>query len=326
MTTRQFRKFVFLPLALATLATIAISGTSANAANLLPNRINTHDDVEWGLGISPAKLFFKAEPGDTYEGSYQAFNEGTNAFDFAIIISPAYYTSDYSGYNFNTKSKWNNIINWITIETDPIHLEPGQMVEIPFTVNVPQEALGESQFFAFINRIIPDSSQNNGAVNTIKQIGLVSSATINGSEINGCGKIIEQKANWWQSKAPLKTFATIENCGNIDFYAAGKIIVENAFFGGGLVYESSAEQLYLVPETQRDFELNWSNAPTFGIFKITQQIQVFDEPKVFEKIVILCPFWIIILIIITIYLLIIAILRSIAYRKNIRKDKKPPCR
>jgi hypothetical protein len=322
----------------ATLASIIGAGVASEASAYSEAELSTHqtrtisvqDNLQYGIGVSPGKLRdVKLTPGTSYEGSYQIYNEGKIDIDVVIGLSPFSYSADYENVDLMNSSSYNQIQEWVEIDHGPISLKSGEMKTVRFNVNVPENARGGGQYFTLINRIDPSSEpddQNGGMIAGVKQIGLTVGTAIEAEGLNACGKVIEQKADFWQISAPLVTSMTVEDCGNVDFTAYAKIAVENALFGGGLVYETPADELAAIQvfpngeSKMRNKEINWDNAPMFGLFKVTQEIAIGDKTEVFVKTVLICPIWLVVLVFVILAMIILAIIIERKCRKN-RKMK-----
>jgi hypothetical protein len=272
------------------------------------------ESVDYSIGVNPAKLDFEIKPGMEYNGEYKIFNRGAKAYTAKIIITPHSVVNDTYEQDFVTESKYNSIRDWVKLERDSFYLESGAEALVKFHISVPKDAKGGGQYMSFVNRIDPGKASG---VTAVKQIGLIAAVKVNGEGINLCGNVIEHRVSWWQSSSPLESSAHIENCGNIDFDATGKIKVEN-WLGGGVLYESPKPgTLYLRPETTRRMQLDWEGAPIFGLFLVTQDITVGDETFSVRKFVILCPVWLSVCIIAAVLLIITAV-----FGKRIFKNKK----
>jgi Predicted membrane protein len=321
---------------LTTLALFMSAGVGLKAKAL---DINTHEtsqivvqeNLQYGLGVSPGKLRdLTLLPGQTYEGIYKIYNEGQNDISIVIGISPFSYSADYKNVDLIRSSSFNQIQEWVEIDKDPIDLKSGELKNIPFKINVPEDARGGGQYFAFINRINPGSEpdEKGGMVSGVKQIGLTVGTKIEAEDLNACAKVTNQHAAFWQIKAPLETKASVENCGNIDFTAHGKIKIENALFGGGVAYETSDDEkveIQVFPNNEstiRDVEINWDNAPEIGLFKVTQEISIGDKTETITKTVLMLPIWVIIVAIIVITMILLAIvIEKISKRKRQNRNK-----
>jgi hypothetical protein len=325
----KFLSFVGLT---ATLALISSVGASPEASALdiythETTTIGIQENLQYGIGVSPGKIRdVDLTPGKRHEGLYRVYNEGKNDISIVIGISPFSYSADYENVNLMSSSSYNQIQEWIEIDRNPISLKAGEMKTIPFVITVPENARAGGQYFAFINRINPGSEpdEKGGMISGVKQIGLTVGTKIIGEDLNACGRVIDQKANFWQFSAPLVTTAVIENCGNVDFVAYGRLKIENALFGGGVIYETPGEKdidIRVFPNgenTIREKDINWESAPIVGLFKVTQEVSIGDKVEVMTKTILILPLWILMIILIIILLIVLAI---IIERKSRRKRR-----
>ena len=294
-------------------------------------KIKVQDDLQYGLGVSPGKLRdLTLTPGESYEGVYRIYNEGQNDISVLIGISPFSYSADYKNVDLIRASSFNQIQEWIEIDKGPIGLKSGEIKTVPFRVNVPENARGGGQYFAFINRIDPNSepSSQGGMISGVKQIGITVGTRVEGDDLAACGKVIRQTVNFWQFSAPLVTSAVVENCGNVDFAAFGRIKIENALFGGGLIYETPADkavEIRVFPNGEsvvREQEINWDDAPSFGLFKVTQEVAIGDKAEVVVRTVLILPVWLLITFGIIVLLVVFAIVIERKMRRNRRRKEK----
>ena len=308
-------------------------GPEVNALDVYSHktaRVAVQENLQYGLGISPSKLLdLSLKPGQSYEGVYSIYNEGRHDISVVVGISPFSYSADYKNIDLIRGSSYNQIQEWVEIDQGPISLKSGEIKTMPFKIDVPEDIRGGGQYFAFINRINPGSEpdEQGGTINGVKQIGLTVGTRINAEGLDACGKIIDQQISFWQPTAPLVTTATIENCGNIDFTAYGRLKIENALFGGGVIYETPAGKdiaIQVFPNgesTTREKEINWEEAPALGLFNVTQTISIGDKTETLVKTVLMLPFWVILVMIIVIVIIVVAIVleRKVRNKHKLRK-------
>ena len=73
-----------------------------------------------------------------------------------------------------------------------------------------------------------------------------------------------------------------------------------------------------LPETRRYSSIQWDGTPAFGIFNVKLDVTYNNETETIEKLVIVCPLWLIILIIVFIG----AVVFWLVSRNRERKAKK----
>ena len=110
-------------------------------------------------------------------------------------------------------------------------------------------------------------------------------------------RIIENKIPTFLLAPPLTTTSLVENDSNIHIDATYTLQVYS-FFTGEEVYSNEEDPMtsIIMPETSRFKAQTWEHTPILGIFRVRQTIKVYDQESVEEKIVIICPLWLILLV------------------------------
>ena len=134
-----------------------------------------------------------------------------------------------------------------------------------------------------------------------------------------CGKLIKQSIPFWVFQGPLKTTATVENCGRLNFRAKVKIEVYGLF--GGLVYEDQQPIDRIVAvESQRAIRDDWKETG-IGIYKTKQTVEFLGETYIKEGWTFLIPLWLILLVFICILVAILAIVHDRKKKQAGRRKK-----
>ena len=74
----------------------------------------------------------------------------------------------------------------------------------------------------------------------------------------------------------------------------------------------------VMPNTERYYSQKY-DLPPFGIFRVRQTIRIFDEESITEKMVIVCPIWLIFIILFIIFALIFYFVAKAKARKKAAK-------
>ena len=117
---------------------------------------------------------------------------------------------------------------------------------------------------------------------------------------------------------PIFGETRVENCGNID--AELKVYIKVfPFFSKEEVYsnEEKPTSMNTLPGTKRYHKEIWTNSPSIGIFNVEQVVQYGSETKTERKLVIICPIWLIVLIV----LFIISVIFWLVARSRENKAK-----
>lgn len=304
----QYIKRAFCALAISLAITLSIfSGQGQVHADDLP---------AYRIGIAPSQdNLGTLEPGTTYEGKFTVKNTGRETFSYEIDFAP--YGVEGDSYNpvYDKPNSYTEISDWITVSRDSGTIASGDAHEIGYRIAVPEDAHGGAQSAVIVARMLnPESDKDSTAVETVQQLGYLVFGNVDGDVIR-TAKILENNIPSILFKAPITATAVVENTGNV-YGNASYTLQVFPLFSDEEVYttEEDPELKVIFPETKRLSEQSWEGAPALGIFKVRQTVKLFDEVSIEEKIVFLCPLWLIVVVVILLILIIFWIISRI--RKN----------
>jgi hypothetical protein len=267
------------------------------------------------LQVSPSKQQLGGlEPGEVREGSFKVQNIGTGAFDFKVYASSYEVKGENYDPVFDGSKDGLKIANWFTFSQDTGHLESDTEVTINYTIRVPQNAPGGGQYGAIMVETVKENDDKSN-IQAISRVGMVIYSHING-EINRCTRILENKLPSFLFNPPIFGESRVENCGNVDAELSVSLKVY-PFFSNEEIYtnEEKPTVLNTLPATKRYHKELWTNSPAIGIFNVEQIIKYGSETKTERKLVIVCPVWLIVLIV----LFILSVIFWLVARNRERK-------
>ncbi len=278
--------------------------------------------------VNPAEQKITLEPGTILTGGVKVQNIGRKAFTFRPLTAPYWVKGDDYLPDFATETAYTKMHNWISFEQEEYHLEPGTEVEVPFRVRVPQDIPGGGQYAAIIfeTRDSVDEQQSFQAVNRVASLLY---AKVKG-ETRESGQITSQSLPSFFLGKPISADITIHNDGNLDFPVTHTLSVNDFFTGRSLLdpmnddpHEERPGYSYAVilPDTSRLNTLTWDGSPRFGLFRVRETASFLDREEVFERVVFVCPIWLLALVIFFIVLAVIWIILRIVSRKKKRHVK-----
>lgn len=268
------------------------------------------------LQVSPSKQQLGGlEPGEVREGSFKVQNIGTGAFDFKVYASSYEVKGENYDPVFDGSKDGLKIANWFTFSQDTGHLESDTEVTINYTIRVPQNAPGGGQYGAIMVETVKENDDKSN-IQAISRVGMVIYSHING-EINRCTRILENKLPSFLFNPPIFGESRVENCGNVDAELSVSLKVY-PFFSNEEIYtnEEKPTVLNTLPATKRYHKELWTNSPAIGIFNVEQIIKYGSETKTERKLVIVCPVWLIVLIVLFILSVIFWLVARNRERKN----------
>lgn len=310
MTTRHV-KTMFAGLAAAFFLSITglFGSTPVNAENF-----KTH------LLVSPASQSLgKLEPGKIYRGEFLVKNIGTENFKYKVSVAPYYEDNEEGNPTYTTTNNYTYLSEWITFDTDAGSLAPQEEKKVHYTVKVPAGTAGGAQNAAIMVES-DESVDESKMVSASARIAMILFSQVNG-ETNACGKIVDKSIPGLLLNPPIMASGRVENCGNIDLNVK---YVMNIYplFSDEEIYSNAdnPKVLATLPETRRYTALEWEGTPSFGIFKVRLDITYNGKTETIEKIVLICPLWLIVLVIVFIGALIFWLVSRNRERKTNNKE------
>lgn len=287
--------------------------------------------------VSPQTQEYTLTPGQSVTGEVTAVNaynaEGT--FYYVAEVVP-YSVSNDGNYspNFDTGDDYTDIVNWVTLSDDDetnktaVHgvLEPGESGKVHYTVKVPLDARGGGQYFAVRVKNDIDAAKKAEGSDTItinEIVGIVSLVFVEVSgDITVKGEIINNNIPSFLSNPPISASFMVKNDGNTHAQISYFLQVF-PLFSDEEVYttEENPGTNYVLPGSSRMVTQTWDDTPAVGIFKVRQTVyydSTDTEPSVTEKMVIVCPIWLLFVVV----LVAVAVVVWIVIRVKSRKKKE----
>lgn len=276
------------------------------------------------LQVSPTKQRISIEPGADYTSSFKVQNIGDTDFSYKAYATPFNVTNENYDSDYNTRGTYSQIADWITFspETETGHLAPNSEAEVSFTVKVPKDAPAGGQYAAIMAETSDGSSEANN-IRTVNRVGMILYASIAG-ETKKEGNVIENKIPGFVLNPPLTVTSLVENTGNVEQTAEYTFKIWK-LFDKETVYsnEDKKGSLDIMPGTKRFGTINWDGAPKVGIFWVEQTIEFAGKTSSNKKLVIICPLWLLFIILAVIFFLIFWLVSRIRAHKQAKNGEAP---
>lgn len=284
------------------------------------------------LSMTPMKQSVSLVPGDEYTSRVSIYQQGTGdgKLHYSASIVPLTVNDESNNYSavFDKASDYTDIVDWVTLTngadttraggTVEGYADLGETVDLVYTINVPNNARGGGHYFAVLAKTIPDNNADGNVVITDS----ISIASVVYVEVSGditiSGSIQDNNIPGFLMNPPITTSFVAENNGNthseITYY-----MQVFPLFSNEEIYTTEEEPStnYVLPGTRRYITQTWDKAPSVGIFKVRQTVyydSTDNEPSVTEKMVIICPIWLLFIIIFVIVAIVIWIVLRVRGR------------
>ena len=287
------------------------------------------------FSVSPMKQTVSLVPGQTYSNGVTVSLPLDANKDMHYEVSAVPFKVDDKDNNYSIvldgSDERNEIVKWVSL-SDGVNtvkggdvltgeLAPGEKLSFIYTIDVPESVPGGGQYFAVLVKSIPslsDDNNNNLVISETHSIASVVYVELSG-EIKLDGIIRDNSINGFLLKPPITTSFIAENTGNTHFVVTYYLQVY-PLFSNEEVYtnEEKPSTDYVLPGTSRFISQTWDGAPSIGIFRVRQTAYYSfaeDQPSIAERIVIICPIWLLFLIIFAIVAIIIYFVIKVKARR-----------
>ena len=274
------------------LAVVTISHEQAFAADI-------------GFQLSPMNQKISLNPGERYYGTFKVTNPSTSEgkFRYKTDISPFTVDDNYE-IRYENNGDYNQIVNWIVIENGDGVIEQNDTEIIKFYVDVPEDAPAGGQYAAIVVSSAGETEKLEG-VNIVSKYSIahVLYAEVAGETVRG-GEINSVNVPSFLFSGKISGTASIKNTGNVHSDAAYTLQVFPLF---------SKEEIYtneenpttntIIPDATRTTVIYWDETPSIGIFHVIYKASFEGVDNTVDKVVIVCPLWLLLLIIFVIILI-----------------------
>lgn len=289
------------------------------------------DGMDTVMTISPPKQRIVLTPGEDFEGSISVASSSTakNGLKYSVTVGALSFGKDENGkvdYNdvdVDTVTSYNQMMEWIELKKEEGEVGIGGVDTIPFVIHVPKNAPAGGQYATIIiqNDTGLDSTSGQGvAIESKVRFASNIFAEVTGETVEN-GEIIENSIPSFLLSNKLEATSMVKNGGNV--HTDAKYVLQVwPLFGDEEICtnEEDPDTSLVMPEAER-YHTQTCNLPSFGIFRAKQKVTVFGETSEVEKMVIVCPLWLLFLILFAIIALIIWLFTK-AKKRNKRQSRK----
>ena len=293
------------------------------------NMPNVNAEDRWSFSVSPMKEKILLNPGEKYSSAISVYVHDGDVSDIKYKVeAQEFYVDENYDHIFSGCGEYCEMKNWITIEspTEGI-IKPGEKVNIKYTIDVPKDAPGGGQYASIMVQGDPwkegsssaDSTDDGDIAPTIKEekkIAYTIYAEVAG-DVTRNGEITDVNVPSFLLSGDIKGSASVKNTGNVHGDAKYTLQVF-PLFSDEEIYtnEEDPDTKTILPDRTRYEETTWEGTPGIGIFNVIYTVEFEGVTAQVSKMVIICPIWLLFLILFVIALLIIWIVMKVRGRKK----------
>ncbi len=248
------------------------------------------DPTTESITLSPVSKRYSIDAGSSLTDSFKIINDGAIGYDFIVYARPyAIINSDYVNPNYGDAAS--KVVNadaykWVQFEKGSYHLDPGQSVDVPYTVRIPVGASPGGHYGVLFAET--QAANNDGAaIARNKRVGEVLYTTVNGTYTKGA-EVPSASTPFVQLSPPLTSNTSVKNTGNTDFLATVSFKVSD-IFGNQKYFEQ--KDYPVLPDSTRAITMQWTSSPQFGLFQTEVRTKALDKDVYTKSYVLMAPFW-----------------------------------
>lgn len=253
-----------------TLRTVLVSiSTLILLALLSPSGVFAQDTGTSGISIKPTIFEDALDPGDVYNSVVRVSNLTDIPQTYYVSVRDVINITEggrplFADYGEVTEF---GIADWVTVPDGPIEIGAGATIEVPFTVNVPQNAGPGSHIGGIFIGPKAERPDELGTGVGYQLVPIVS-IQISGDLIEDADIRAFSTKKLFYGGPEVSFTVTIENKGNVAVRPRGPIEIKNMFgkqVGSIMVNENAG---LIPPKTVRTYEVEWTGEDSvfFGRF------------------------------------------------------------
>lgn len=294
--------------------------------NVAPAVAEEASETASTLGVTPMNQEIVLVPGESFSGSIKVNNPNTSKQNLKFSVKVGSFTlhssgddnGDYDVVDVNDVTDYNRMMEWITLEKEGGELAPNETAVIPFTINVPSDAPAGGQYATIIVKDETgnlDSVGGNTSIQSDVQTASIIYADVAG-ETRKEGKVLENNVPGFILSSPLQATSMVENDGNVHATVNYTLQVWPLFSDEEIcTNEEEPSYAVVLPETKK-YHVENCDLGVIGIYRAKQTVTIFGDTSTVERIVVLCPVWMWIIILAVIVLIIYLIVRRVNAKRR----------
>lgn len=238
--------------------------------------------------ISPVSKHYTVKAGSETIDKLTVINDGQSAFDFVAYTRPYSVNDESYVPDFVADAQNSDAYRWVQFDKSSYHAEPGQTVEVNYTIRVPANATPGGHYGVLFaeTAAVGDVSGGSGVMRK-KRVGAILYVTVEG-DLTLRGSAKDFSVPFFQFKPPLTSDYRVVNTGNTDFSVTSYLKVSDVF--GRKKYEVQKDHAVL-PNTTRKITMSWPTASWLGLYKVELTTKFLDTNKTSSHYALIVPLW-----------------------------------
>ena len=299
----MFKKIKYFTLALLILCASVLGAAGLGAQNAFASE---------SFALSPMYDLITLTPGETFESSFTIVNPvgNTSNFYYNLRIDP--FTEDGNqNITATTNGHYTDMTEWIELPKTEGVVAPNSSETVPYRIRVPANAPAGGQYASIAVGSKEDTAAEEGfSIHEVFESVYLIYAEVAGETVRK-GNITDVGVPSFLFSGNIAGHSSITNEGNVHS-ASTQTLQVYPLFSNEEVFtnEEEPKTLWIMPGNTNYASVTWTETPSVGIFHVIYNVEYEGVESKVDKIVIVCPLWLLFLILLAIFLIIFKILSA----------------
>ena len=291
-----------------------IAALSLVAAMLLGLFVTSKSCFADGFTLSPINQDKVLIPGteDVVTITLSNPSSATGPTDYEISVGP-FKMDDKGEVVFENDEDYSQIVNWVTFDEKTGTLKPNESKDIAFKIKVPTDAPAGGQYLAVTVTV---DGGSNGMIQEKYAMNHLVYAEVAGKTVRK-GELNSMDAPGFMFGGNITAGASVTNLGNVHARVKHTLKI-TPLFGKDEVFsnEDKPQENVILPGATRYSSVEWEETPSIGIFNLSYTVEFEGVKDELTKTVIICPLWLVAIIVFIICLFIVRVIMDIRHKKD----------
>lgn len=233
----------------------------------------------FAVTVGPAKIEYSADPGSVISGKLFLMNETGQAQTFYPGFEKFI---EVNGEKRFLPGEESELAKWFET-VDSVALAPGEQSNVPFSINLPQNAPPGGHFAVIWWSTAPPDGQG---AKIVTRAGILVYLRVSG-EIKESAEVSAFSAAKFHNWLPVNFTLIFKNTGNVHLKPTGEIKIKNIFGATKAVLSPNPNALQVLPQSEKNFNLTWDSEKwsgfAFGPYSAELNLIYGEEKKEINK-------------------------------------------
>ncbi|MBR3256789.1 hypothetical protein IKG02_00650 [Candidatus Saccharibacteria bacterium] len=261
------------------------------------------------FSLSPMYDMVSLTPGETFESSFTIVNPASSTTNFYYELHVEPFTQDNEqNITATANGHYTDITEWIELSKTEGVVPPNSSEIVGYKINVPSDAPAGGQYGSISVSSKKDEESKEGfSIHEVFEMGYLIYAEVAGETVRK-GDITDVTVPSFMFTGEIYGSAMTKNEGNVHS-ASTQTLQIFPLFSKEEVYtnEEDPKTVWIMPGNTTLSKVSWKETPSMGVFHVIYNVEYEGVESKVDKYVIVCPIWLLIIIIACVFLIIFSI-------------------